>query len=110
MNINMWQWFLKQTRTNQLILVFAIAASTMSSMLLKVLNDRGNRIRQQNVQIMDLNVKLVGCEQRSGRETREILEKQLNDEKERGRKSDSMYYAISAAKMAVKKASNDDNR
>ncbi|KAA5532641.1 hypothetical protein F0919_17830 [Taibaiella lutea] len=105
MNLKMWQWWLKQSRTNQLIIVIAFVAFSSSAFLVREGKRKDGKISEQDITIGNLTKANIECEQRNGQQAKEILESQLKDEKERSRKSDSMYYAITAAKVAVKKAS-----
>lgn len=112
MNIKAWQWWLKQTPTNKLFSALAIALCVVWGLrekenfaTTKLLRET---VKDKNILISDYSNKLVKCEQDAA--ARERIDKQIQlDELSRQlRFKDSMYYAITAAQRAVKKAIDND--
>ena len=114
MNIRIWEWWAKQTPTNKLITGLAIALCVVWGVREK---DLSSSIASANTHVSDLtkangvlNERIVSCEKENADKRITDYQTQLKEAKEEKRKSDSMYYVITAAQKAVKAAIKNETK
>lgn len=106
MKIN-WQWFVKLTPTNKLIVVLAAGAVFFVNAWLidsrLTISTLRKVVQQGSAEKRELNEKLQHCEQESRAREQASAREQVEYERARAREKDSINLALYLAEKALKK-------
>lgn len=117
MNWKIFQWWASQTPTNKLITglgIALVALSTSLATMFGILNSDKNalieslnkKVESRDSIISRKDDEIAKCREESNKRAYELVEY----ERDKSRVADSMYYALTAAREAVKKAKRNANK